>query len=663
LLVAGAAFVVVKKKLFRPRADQQSHAPVLVTAPPPMTAEEQAALMAGATQPMRPVWSLIDHVSLYHRAGFVEHYGADFRERRHRPIALDHTVLHVTAAEAWLLWWPAHTPSGDNAELLEVAFAGAVPAEGLVTVGVLMKSGDIFLFGHDFGGSRSSADALPFFPQEVIDAFQRTPVAQPMGLVDGKLRARLPHALREQLHPDGDDAVRCWFVCVAGCMGADVAFDHVSLLSPGAHTPGDVVTLGGTIRGGNADELTAVLESGEVRRQPLAGDGRFSLGGVPAGMPVSLRVKREHEDCYATLGRWFMAGGDRTDLVIDLSPTYVNDDRHKPDPKERVANMAARPGYSEMYAVHSRQIWNGPEDREQIFAGKSFSNNIGHLDRDRFYDNPDRCFRVVHLGSSHAVASQVRPCDRYNILMEGELGVRLGRPVEVVSLGRNNGDVAANYIRVRDFAVKFRPDVILLEHGSFLMMQTHPELLKRMHGYDPAHTHLDNFYYDDKGVLMHRPSCADWPLYVQKADLSKLIAGVPFYDTLRVPYTHMHPWGKESFKYLKDILRYYHTQFPDQKIWLHTGLDQAQAYGKYGRTAKLADDTVVPVGVEVFMEHMKDFCAREGEVCIQPALPQGFGDTPETYLTFRSDGHYCPRGHQWLARELSTGIATRVDGK
>ena len=298
-------------------------------------------------------------------------------------------------------------------------------------------------------------------------------------------------------------------------------------------------------------------------------------------------------------------------------------------------------------------MWNGVDTWPQEYAGKSFSNNIGHLDRDRFFDNPDKAFRVVHLGSSHVVASQVRPCDRYNLLMEEELGMRLGRPVEVISLGRNNGDVAANFPRVADFAVRFEPDVILLESGSFLMMQLQPELLHRMHGYDPAHTHLSTFYYDERGVFTFRPSAEDWMLHVDKPNRAELVPGVPFDDTLRVPAANLHPLAVDAFKYLAEVMRQYRKEFPKNRFMLNTGLDQAQDHGKFGRTTTLHDGAKIPIGAEVFLENMKAFCAKESIECLNPAIPKGFNETPDTYLTFVNDIHYSPRGHQWLARELS----------
>jgi hypothetical protein len=645
-------------------------APTSVTEPPALAAtlpaptpEEIASLFAPGPKPLLPAWSLLDHVSLYQRSGFVENYGADFRERRSRPVAIDRSVLHVNHERAWLMWSPDRTPAGADAEMLEVAFAGAVPPKGTLTVGLLLHSGEVFLFRHEFAppppAGGDAAQLPPYFPADFMTAVSRSPALFALGRKDDRLRARLPAALRDLLGKNGDRAVRCWFLCMAGAAGSDVSLDHVSLLHPAeASSAGATVHLAGTVRGDYTagSEVVAVLESGTELRQKLADGGKFALENVPADMPVSLRVEHRKQEYFATAGRWFMPGGDRTDLVIDMSPVYENPDKHMPDPKERFFHTENRPGIAEMFAVHSRRIWNGYEQFPQEFQGLSFHNNLGHNDRDRFYDNPDGCFRIVHLGSSHANACQLRHYDKYNIILEAELGVRLGRPVEVISLGRNNGDVAANYPRLCEFAVKFNPDVILFENCTALMMQLTPELLRRKFGYDHANGPFDNFYYDPSGKLTFRASAGDWPVHTQKPDTSDLIPGVPFGDTLSVPLKHMHPLGHEAYRYLADIMHYYEWKFPGQKFLLHTGLDQAQSHGSYGRTTKLPDGTVVPVGVEVFMKNMEEFCNKEAIGCVQPALPRGYNDRPETFLTFINDGHYSPRGHQWLARELAVGL-------
>lgn len=633
-----------------------------VFAVPPASDADRAEVSALLAGPGRVSWSLLDGVSLYQRAGFVEHYGTDFRERRSRPVEIDRSVFPVAADEAFLMWWPERTPAVGDASLLEVAFADPVPAAGSITVGLLMLSGEAYTFGHEFAPHPRTVQELPFFPEDFRDAV-RSPV--PTALVagsGGRLHAVLPPALREQLKGPGGRSVRCWFLHLGGLANSEVAVRNVSLLEPAAGPVPSTATLAGTVVGleGVRCKLSAIPESGAVITREVVAGRDFSVTGIPAGKPVSLRVEYKGQEYYADRGRWFVPGGDRRDLAIHLEPSYRNAGGHKPDPKERVARHVPKEGYSEWYAVHSRQVWNGSDDLAQQYEGKSFSNNISHLDRDRFFDNPDGCFRVVHLGSSHAVASQVRPCDKYNLLMEPDLGVRLGRPVEVISLGRNNGDLAANYPRLRDLAVKFHPDVVLIEHGSFLGLQVHPELLRRMHGYDPEHTHLDNFYYNPQGELVHRPSVADWPLYVSDKDQSELTPGIPFYDTLRVPFPHMHPVGREAYRYVADIMRFYRRQFPGPRIMLHTGLDQAQARGQYGRTVKLSDGTIIPVGADVFVKNMEEFAAREGIEVLQPRPPVGFGDKEDSPLTFVGDGHFSPRGHQWLARELTDALMSKL---
>jgi hypothetical protein len=626
-------------------------------------ADQAAILQEAKSKTLSPAWSLFDHVSLYQRNGFVEHYGTDFQERRHRPLFLDTSILKITDDRAWLIWWPDHSPIAPDVSHLEVTFAESIPRQGKLTVGFLLRNGSVSLFDCQLGSHLSvPAGAQPaFVPEEFLAAIAKAPAPSEMVRDEKRLLAPLPVGLKETLAQYGDRAVQAWFICIAGARDTDVVFDHISLVHP-IPAPGasDTVTLTGTIRDATSAAPLAidlVLETGQESRQLVRAGSTFTFAEVPSGVPACLRVEVDKQDFHATVGRWFLPSERSSELVIDLSPHFQNPDKKHPDPKKRLTRMndQAQAIYEE-YAKHYRKVWNGLEDYPQEFEGPSFANNIGHLDRDRFFDNPDNCYRIVHLGSSHAVACQVRPVERYNILMEAELGRRLGRPVEVISLGRNNGDLGANFPRVRDIAIKFNPDVILFENGSFLMMQLHPELLRRRTGNDPDHTHLDRFYYAPDGTLTFRPYCPDWPIYAGKIDTSELTPGIPFEETLRVPFANMHPFGRESYQYLADIMRYYQAAFPRMQFVLHTGLDQAQAHGKNYRTVQVASAASVPVGAAVFMENIEQLCRQHGFICIQPALPQGFNETPQTYLTFINDGHFSPRGHQWLAKELSAGL-------
>ena len=251
------------------------------------------------------------------------------------------------------------------------------------------------------------------------------------------------------LRQDGDQAIRAWFIAVAGTGSDELVFTSLALKRPAAPMRDPAaLTLAGVVRGASSfDGITVELlsENGERRRQPLSADGRFSFPGVAPDVPVCLAASYLHRDHYSTRGRWLVPADGTGELVVDVTPRYVNRDQHPSDLKGSIYKHD-NSVFADAYEPHRRVLWLG-YGKVQEYEGLSFANNHGHLDCDRFFDNPDRCFRIVHLGSSHTVAMQVRLFEKTNFLLEAELGVRLGRPVEVISLGRNNGDLAANFPR------------------------------------------------------------------------------------------------------------------------------------------------------------------------------------------------------------------------
>ena len=104
LLIGAGAVMVAKRKLFRRRDNPIPAATLTINAPPPLTAVELAAVRAAYEQPVHRVWGLFDHVSLYHRSGFVEHYGCD-------RIPPEHAARHGFPLDAIQLrfaeWWQA----------------------------------------------------------------------------------------------------------------------------------------------------------------------------------------------------------------------------------------------------------------------------------------------------------------------------------------------------------------------------------------------------------------------------------------------------------------------------------------------------------------------------------------------------------------------------
>ena len=68
--------------------------------------------------------------------------------------------------------------------------------------------------------------------------------------------------------------------------------------------------------------------------------------------------------------------------------------------------------------------------------------------------------RVVGIGDSFAFAP-VAPPHNYHQVLEGMLRSRLGRPVEVINLGRPGIGPAAEFTILRDLAMRFEPDLVV----------------------------------------------------------------------------------------------------------------------------------------------------------------------------------------------------------
>ncbi|MEQ9209559.1 MAG: hypothetical protein RLN96_06920, partial [Pseudomonadales bacterium] len=263
------------------------------------------------------------------------------------------------------------------------------------------------------------------------------------------------------------------------------------------------------------------------------------------------------------------------------------------------------------------------------------------------------------------MAIQVRPFEKSNILMEGELGVRLGRCVEVVSMGKDAADLATNFRVIRDYGMKFRPSVVMLEMAYNTIFNLHPVLIRAHRGWDFDHNGNDHFLYDPDGKLVFRQFDPNWPLHTvekqSRPDLEPPIAeGLSYHDLVWLPYEHAHPVGQETFGYLRDVLKYYQDEYPAVRFALHSGLEQAECFANdFYCTNKL----VLESGEEIdrnFLALIDNFswaCREAGVPCIGPPFPE-IGSS-ENYQV-PNDGHFSVRGHQWLVRETIDSVEEMV---
>ncbi|MBN9439505.1 hypothetical protein [Bosea sp. (in: a-proteobacteria)] len=611
-----------------------------------------------ATVQPGPVLALIDRVGLERKGGLYENYGLDVRPRRAGPISLLATELVVREEQSILIWRPTANPARPP-NAIEIAFHDAMPAKGTLTIGLELASGEVVRFAHGFSSDNAPGAAPANLPADIASYFAAGDASIALQRNNDRLVAALPPKLAEALgRPDGKQQVKAWFLILSGMSGTTLSLTQAALLAP--LPPAETVTLRGRVtnvaieRGASVEIID---ESNRRRTVGLSASGEFMLAGVDARRPISVRYKHQNQLYFSRLGRWFEPVLDRNDLEIAVAPAFSNPTGAKPDVRLSSLKFGTDAELASRYVLHSRQRWVGYDHAAQEYDSVTFSNNLGHIDIDRFSGRPDSCVRVAFAGSSFSVALQVNRSDKYNILLEEELGLRLGRCVEAIVVGRDNGDPGALYPRLKHVVKDLKPDMLLIEISSIAMNQLSPEILRRTYGFDYESSPLDHFEYDSAGKLVFKRWEPNYGVFTTKATNEPLRAGIPLAAESTVPFGQMTPEMKDAYKLLADMLRLYKEEFQGTPLALFTGFDQAACRNLCQPVAKLADGTAVEYGAVPFLANQSRVCKEAGIACVHPNLPRGFNDRSGAYLTWDNDFHLSPRGHQWFAQQMAEKLA------
>jgi hypothetical protein len=605
-------------------------------------------------------FAMFDDVSLYQKHGIVELYGLSLRPRQAGPIKVRATELHVTEPRAFVVWSPDYSPVR-TADRLTFDAGASLPTSVAFRVGIVSADDRVYLFN----GGNAAAQAPPApptrFPEALVPLLASERGQAMVHETDGTWTAPLPPQLRTALQRASGRGIKHWFLEMTGASGQVVQVLNLSINSlipsprdaaaPGVRLTGHIQ--GATLRPGTPVALMA--ENGVVVTTELAPNNRFGFVNVPSGTPLSLRVRYNEQDYYAALGRWFVVDSDRDDVFVDLKPRYLNTIGKPVDIKDAKIEVDYGSTLDEVFAVHARQRWTGTGGL-QDYDSLTFSNNIGQLDRDRLDDNPDRCIRIAQIGSSHNVSLQVPIFEKTNILMESELSVSLQHCVEVLSLGVNNGDIAANLPFLDAFIRKSNIQFVLFEHGSYLMNNFDPDLYRKAFGFDPAFRHIAYIAAGRDKKLVPVPRSKEAALHSNPADLAPVVPGLPFWDTLRVPMPDLAASAQNAYQHFSNVVDFVRRRFPDVTFVMFTGLDQAQCHRLCTRELRTEAGRLIPYGADVFVRNMRTLCETLMLACVHPEVPPGTNLESKTYLHFASDAHFNTLGHQWLAKALTKGL-------
>lgn len=642
---------------------------LLGKAPPPfdVRAELEAALASAipktsqnpAAQPYVR-WNFIGGSDLYQQSGLLEFYGATVSQRRTGPVATSGLILTSTAPKSWLVWSPTATPRFAPRYLIldvdpDSTFAGKL------AVTLALKDGRSFRFVAELGPpiltNKTGIAVTP--PDDVREAYEKAEAPVTFGQASStRFIALIPQRIAAALSAKESSrtGVKSWIVTTEHPVAAAFVIRALALSTALEAPPSATSDIVGTVADPTAplgEPVELEFENGSRTTTTIGHDGSFNFPNVPIAQPISLRYRRLGKEYHAALGRWFMPVPGRLETVIRVAPEFSNPQGLPPNSADIAMASDVTPEMVRLTPTR-RTSWPGHPPKPQEFEGKSFVNNGGFLDRDRDVFNRDRCFRIFAVGGSTYVALQVKPGEKFNILLEAELGRRLGRCVEVISAGRDNGDLGANYRTIRDYGMKFEPEIVVIELMSALVMQMGPDLLRRTIGWNYEHSALDNFYFDSNGKLTFRPWDPSYPLDAVKPDSAPLIPGLDLWKSLHIPYDRFASQTKEAFQLYAAIIERLKVEFPNTRFVLATGRDQAGCRNEScNGQFTLSDGPTVSMGVSTLLDNFSKLCHDSGVTCIHPPLPR---PDEAAGLLYQNDGHYSVQGHQWLARHLTDGL-------
>ncbi len=612
-----------------------------------------------------PAVAMFDETSLYSKGDRIEIYGASLKQTRSGPIRIRESTLNVEQRRAAVVWWPRHSDIAKASHVRIRLAAGNRAAHGNVSLVVKLRDRQAFRFTAKLGDpAPSDQPILNPLASDIAAMLDEADKPQFMVRRGNDFLLELPSAVRAQMAKAGADAIEMMALELEDATGSDVILSEVALLRP-RRALSRSVTLSGRLSAPPqpAGSVVTLLGSDRtIRTSLVSASNSFVFHNVQAGQAVSIRFNQDDQDYFADQGRWIVPRDDMA-VAVHVEPLYVNEDGHAPDPAKREFHYTGDSPSGAIYIPHARLHWNGTGPTQQ-FDSYTYTNNWGYVDRDRFAANPENCYRVVHLGSSHVVALQIPVAQKYNLLMEEELGLKLKRCVEVLSAGRDNGDIGANYPSIRDYAAQFKPDIVLIEIQATLLLQLDPVLLKQKLGWDPDNSAVGRIDYGADGRMAFKPPNVNFLLYAEQPDPRQYVPDVHFSDTLKVEWHMLPEVARKTFRYLVDIVKFYRETFPGLRFVLQTGSEQAQC-GPFAtctdRIVTAADGSKFKVGLDTFLNNLERVCRDNALECINLPHYRHEGD-PKMPLIFTLDGHYNVRGNQWLANQLTSRIADGFAG-
>jgi hypothetical protein len=464
--------------------------------------------------------------------------------------------------------------------------------------------------------------------------------------------------------PPRGEIARVSFGLKATQVNDSVLYDGVEFLSARGVRPhaGTGLVIGGRLHPPLDGQVVTMKVADRTLEALTERGGWFAFHDVPPGAVAEIRYERDRVTYFPVRGRLLQP--KRNDLEYHI---FATDSRSPfvPRPPElinavvpskcapRSINFSPdKPNEHEaLYAPHSQRYYAGLPGKKTSYVVEDPVNNLGFIDRDRRFDNPDRAVRILLQGECWTEGSQTLTHQHMNVLLESILRRRYGVPVDVIVTASSSSSPASYSLWFEKYGAKFDPDLVLMFLNPFNMTHLEPTMLRKLIGWDPEHSPYRMFDVDAEGRLLTLPPDKGFSAYATNPDPAPVLGHVPLASTHEV-VDKSHPLVDRGFDLLRAILRHEYKARPNGRgtVGLIYGYDHAvPPYGTvYG------DDAVA---AERWFSRVEGLCNEEGLAAINLRRYVSPVEEFKTRMLWENDNHLNSAANVRFAEGLAEEIS------
>ncbi|MGF1543104.1 MAG: hypothetical protein ACFB00_01115 [Parvularculaceae bacterium] len=605
----------------------------------------------------------LGEIDPYQRAGTIEVYGALFHPVKNSPVGVADNVLTPLEPTMLLNWggFDLHAPGARSLEISLACDTGQAPD---FRTGFLLRDGAPVEFAKPGGDFAAGAELdVARLPNNAPDAMaaalgEREVISLNAADQCGRYVADLPSRLADALAASPvDSPVTDWYLQVEAVKGT-VSISRLALI---ADRPRSVLS-GRLTNPSVAGEVRMLDSAGGVRDVAVNADGGFEIEREVGPVSVYFEPAEPGARVYGARGRWLEPEGAIV-IVNDGADRKPAAGAVVPDRKTQMPALLNRRNTlksSGRYNPHTRFVFLGKEGEPQEWESRTFINQHGFFDRDRFAENPGDCRRVVLAGGSNVTTLMHRLTEKATFQLEAALGVGLGACVEVLSEGQGAGHLGSYAETVLDYAPQFEPDLVVFETIPYTLLSADPEIMRILEGWCPDHPKFTYLSPDEAGELTFTRRD---PKYAQNKcprgpEEPREIDGMHPYAASRLPLDQMGPTSRRAYDLLFDTLDFVDARLPETDVMLVSYAQLAQAMKSprdLRRETTLPSGEKAETGLAIYADNLRKLCEDRRRAC---KIFDADQLTPETSapVAWRHDNHHNLHGLQ----VFSDGLAERI---